>query len=456
MVKIFKNITKSKEDKRDYRGLILDNELRVLLISDPKIDKASAALSVNIGELSDPQELSGLAHFLERVLFLGTKKYSDFLTEHDGDGISTTDMENTTYYFYVAHEHLTGALDIFSQFPLAPLLDETKAKQILDILLQINYDYEKLLRNDQWRLNQFERSISKKNHPYNKFNHGNWQTLENDPKKNKIDLWKEMLNFHSNYYSPNIMSLVILGKDSLDELQKKAENSFGKIENKSVSLPEWPGHSVGDEQLCKAILAVPIEDTHKLEINFPIADISRHYKGPYRYLSYLLNNKSSGSLLSALKRSRWATNLEATCKSVLRDIAYCFVEIYLTEMGLMNVHDVIDLFFQYINLLQETVNQNHELTIYRDCLKNSYLNFHYRENEDSARDYCMELAENLLTEKWSRVKYVIRDIPKEMLDNWDFADSNDELEFPQKNEFIPDSLDILRADDEKFYSISDC
>ena len=50
MIQIFGNITKSQEDKRDYRGLILDNELRVLLISDPKTDKAAAALTVNVGK----------------------------------------------------------------------------------------------------------------------------------------------------------------------------------------------------------------------------------------------------------------------------------------------------------------------------------------------------------------------------------------------------------------------
>lgn len=44
------NIVKSVEDKRLYRGVQFDNDLKVLLISDPTTDKSAAALDVNIGK----------------------------------------------------------------------------------------------------------------------------------------------------------------------------------------------------------------------------------------------------------------------------------------------------------------------------------------------------------------------------------------------------------------------
>lgn len=46
----FDNITKSPNDERDYRGLILENELKVLLISDSKTEKSAAALGVQVGK----------------------------------------------------------------------------------------------------------------------------------------------------------------------------------------------------------------------------------------------------------------------------------------------------------------------------------------------------------------------------------------------------------------------
>lgn len=69
------NIGKSQQDNRDYRGLKLTNGLKVLLVSDPVTDKAAAALTVDVGSMSDPNEIPGLAHFCEHMLFLGTEKY---------------------------------------------------------------------------------------------------------------------------------------------------------------------------------------------------------------------------------------------------------------------------------------------------------------------------------------------------------------------------------------------
>ena len=42
-------INKASEDKREYRGLKLDNGMKVILVSDPSTDKAAAALDVNVG-----------------------------------------------------------------------------------------------------------------------------------------------------------------------------------------------------------------------------------------------------------------------------------------------------------------------------------------------------------------------------------------------------------------------
>lgn len=70
------DIIKPASDIRQYRALILPNGLRVLLISDTQTDKAAAAMSVQVGSMTDPWERQGLAHLLEHVLFLSTQKVS--------------------------------------------------------------------------------------------------------------------------------------------------------------------------------------------------------------------------------------------------------------------------------------------------------------------------------------------------------------------------------------------
>ena len=74
LVRTYENIVKSSQDQRLYRGLLLDNQLKCLLISDPKTDRSAASVDVHSGYMVDPKEFPGLAHFCEHMLFMGSKK----------------------------------------------------------------------------------------------------------------------------------------------------------------------------------------------------------------------------------------------------------------------------------------------------------------------------------------------------------------------------------------------
>ena len=70
-------LKKSLIDNRQYKYLELDNKMKVILVSDPDSQKSAASVNVGVGSFSDPNEFPGLAHFLEHMLFMGTKKYPD-------------------------------------------------------------------------------------------------------------------------------------------------------------------------------------------------------------------------------------------------------------------------------------------------------------------------------------------------------------------------------------------
>ena len=69
------NIRKPEVDKRSYRYIKLENNLKCLLVHDTESQVSAASLHVASGNLNDPPEAQGLAHFCEHMLFLGTKKY---------------------------------------------------------------------------------------------------------------------------------------------------------------------------------------------------------------------------------------------------------------------------------------------------------------------------------------------------------------------------------------------
>lgn len=61
-------------DDRTYRVIRLQNKLEALLIHDDGADKAAAAMDVNVGSLANPEDLQGVAHAVEHLLFMGTEK----------------------------------------------------------------------------------------------------------------------------------------------------------------------------------------------------------------------------------------------------------------------------------------------------------------------------------------------------------------------------------------------
>lgn len=72
--RITERLEKPELDDRSYRVIRLPNKLEALLVHDPDTDKASAAVNVNVGNFSDEDDMPGMAHAVEHLLFMGTKK----------------------------------------------------------------------------------------------------------------------------------------------------------------------------------------------------------------------------------------------------------------------------------------------------------------------------------------------------------------------------------------------
>jgi insulysin len=94
--------------------------MRCLLVQDRDVEKSAACLYINVGSLYDPPHANGLAHFLEHMLFLGTKKYpseneySRYVQSNGGSKNAATGEDYTYYYFDIKNDKFDHAVDIFS------------------------------------------------------------------------------------------------------------------------------------------------------------------------------------------------------------------------------------------------------------------------------------------------------------------------------------------------------
>lgn len=85
-------LEKPSLDTRSYRVIKLPNQLEALLVHDPDTDKASAAMDVNVGAFSDEEDMPGMAHAVEHLLFMGTKKVSVKYELSNNNRRSRTDL----------------------------------------------------------------------------------------------------------------------------------------------------------------------------------------------------------------------------------------------------------------------------------------------------------------------------------------------------------------------------
>lgn len=197
-----------------------------------------------------------LAHFLEHMLFLGTEEYpseneySVYLNNHGGYSNAYTAGENTVYYFDVQNEFFEGALDIFSAFFKCPLFTEEATGREMNA---VDNENTKNLQSDGWRDYQLLKHHAKSDHPFSNFGTGNLETLKNVPESKGLSTRQLLLDFHKQFYSANIMKLVVYGREPLDVMQKWAEGKFSAIENKDVSVPSFSPDAYGPEQLCRIV-----------------------------------------------------------------------------------------------------------------------------------------------------------------------------------------------------------
>jgi insulysin len=245
-----------------------------------------------------------------------------------------------------------GALDRFAQFFVEPLfLASTLDRE----LRAVDSENKKNLQSDVWRLSQLGKSLSNPKHPYHHFSTGNLQTLRDEPEKRGVEVRQKFIEFYERHYSANRMKLVVLGRESLDELETWVSELFSEVKNKDLPENRWDDvQPLTKDEISTQIFAKPVMESRSLEISFPFQDEEdMHETQPSRYLSHLIGHEGPGSILSYIKEKSWAQSLSAGASPVCPGSAFFEIGVRLTPEGLKNYQEVVKTVFQYISMMRE-------------------------------------------------------------------------------------------------------
>ena len=346
------SLSTAEAAQRETRTLVLENGLQVLLMHDPDVDRSAAALSVGVGQLYDPWDKQGLAHYLEHMLFLGTKKYpkvssfKEYLNSNSGASNAYTGSDITNYFLQVSHHAFEGALDRFSGFFREPLFDKKYSEREVNA---VNSEFDKNRLQDGWRSNHLIHQISEEGHPIRKFGIGSKETLAGDNRQ-------ALLAFHKKYYAASNMRLTFLSNISLNEQEHLARQYFSDIPDRPVSKPEiGPVFRKPLKEKYRFIKIKSIKDTRRLGLEFPTIPLQKHLDSkPASVVASVIGYEGKGSLLSKLKEEGLALGLSAGGGDLHRNISTFDISISLTEKGEARYQRILEIVFAYIEMLRKT------------------------------------------------------------------------------------------------------
>jgi len=271
-------------DPTGLRLYTLDNGLKVYLSKNSDAPKIQTYIAVKAGSNYDPKQSTGLAHYLEHMLFKGTDKIgtldwekekefiaqiSQLYEEHRAESnaekkleiykkIDSVSQEASNYAVANEYDKMTGLMGATgtnahtwfeetiykNQIPSNELMRwlDLEAERFGKLTLRLFHTeleavFEEFNRGQD---DDFRKSYAAmleglfSNHPYGQ------QTTIGKAEHLKNPSLVDINNYFNTYYVPNNMALVLVGDLDFDTTIEAINNTFGKFEKKPLTHPELP------------------------------------------------------------------------------------------------------------------------------------------------------------------------------------------------------------------------
>lgn len=365
-------------DTAQFRRFTLDNGLRVLLVSDAKFNKSGASLVMNVGQIDDPADTEGLAHFLEHMLFLGTEKYPDvaeygnYMRQNGGNNNAYTATDITNYQFEVSHAAFAGGLDRFAQFFIAPKFNPEFTGREVNA---VHNEAMRHVQNDSRRITGVSRELYAPGSGESKFSTGTKETLAGaTPQKVRA--------FYEAHYTSDRMALCLAGKAPLDELEKYARELFAAIPRRNVPAVARESTFLPRKPALRLAFVEPVKEVRSLQLEFPIPATRPDFAGkPDELVTRLIGYSGAGGLEGYLKREGLANGVFAYVWERTNDYGSLFINVSLTAAGQQDYSRVLGAVMSYVAHLRAAP---FPAEFYRDRARIASLNETYTDRGEGA------------------------------------------------------------------------
>jgi len=340
-----------------YRKTVLENGLRVITEAWPHTEAASVGIWVRTGSRDERPEENGLSHFIEHLVFKGTRRRSalDIVREIESVGGTInafTAKEYTCFHARVLDKDLPLALDVLCDLLTEPLFDPVELEKERMVILQEIKMADDVPDDHIYDL--FHRSFWG-DHPLGLPIIGTKETVSSFSRE-------QIEGFFRRRYTPERMIVAAAGHIEHEEVVREVERRLGSIPPSDDHRPE-PRAEGG-----KGGVGVEYRELEQVHLCLGVRGIP--YAHPNRFAGYVLHTILGGNMSSRLFQ-------EIREKRGLTYSVYSFMNSY-RDSGVLGVYagttkeeldEVIDLILRELRRMKAGEVEEREVQVAKEYLK---------------------------------------------------------------------------------------
>ncbi|MBY0260685.1 pitrilysin family protein [Methylobacterium sp.] len=209
----------------EVSAFALDNGLDVVVVPDHRAPVVTHMVWYRNGSADDPLGQSGIAHFLEHLMFKGTERhpigaFSKAVSGLGGQENAFTSYDYTAYFQRVARDHLKTMMEFEADRMTGLVLDDAVVAPERDVVLE-----ERRMRVETDPSAQLSEAMAASlfvHHPYGTPIIGWMHEIEELNRTHALDYYKR-------FYTPENAILVVAGDVTPDDVRRMADETYGRV-----------------------------------------------------------------------------------------------------------------------------------------------------------------------------------------------------------------------------------
>ncbi|HEV2202668.1 MAG TPA: pitrilysin family protein [Bryobacteraceae bacterium] len=213
------------EANRDVERTVLPNGVRVITEKMPRVRSVSVGIWIGTGAREEAPELTGISHFIEHMVFKGTRNRTAEEIARSVDSIgggldAFTSKELVSFNVKVLDEHVPLAFDVISDLVRNPLFEKKDIEKEKGVVLE---ELKMEVDNPEYLAHEIFASSFWKDHPLGRSILGTRETIHSFD-RDKIEL------YYQRFYTPKNILVTAAGNLSHRRLVHLVEDHFGDLE----------------------------------------------------------------------------------------------------------------------------------------------------------------------------------------------------------------------------------